>query len=49
MTTLDEYLSQPCDADECDRRADHNQAGRKVCTAHLDNSPAAPRAFARND
>ena len=41
------YLSEPCD--ECERTATHNQGGRTVCNTHLDNSPSAPRAFARND
>jgi hypothetical protein len=46
---FDRYLSEPCDEPDCDRTATHNQAGRQVCNTHLDNSPDAPRAFARND
>lgn len=46
---FDLYLSQPCDEDGCTEVATHNQAGRRVCNAHLDNSPSAPPAFARND
>lgn len=42
-----DYLNKPCD--KCDQRATHNQGGLRVCNAHLDNSPQAVPAFARND
>lgn len=32
--SLDEYLRQPCDEQECDKTATHRQAGRKVCNQH---------------
>lgn len=44
-----EYLAQPCDMADCSSTATHNQSGRRVCNRHLDNTPGAAPAFARND
>ncbi len=40
------YLNTPCEEPGCDRTGDHNQGGRILCRAHLDDNLPA---FARND
>lgn len=35
---LGEYLSQPCDAEPCDRLAIYNQHDGKWCAIHVDHN-----------